>query len=92
MENMIKTAFRSDDELCHVAVFDWMFERDTNEKILQCQSPHVENYLHRRVSLASFPASMRYMDLLWKFYEQSRRYLPAAQLLVQLAESPRYWY
>ncbi|XP_065566663.1 nuclear pore complex protein Nup155-like isoform X4 [Artemia franciscana] len=85
VENMLKLVLRSDDELCHVAVYSWLIERGLIDKLLQIRSPFLEKYLLREKDC--HPEVPLKMDLLWKFYENQRNFAAASKVLAQLADT-----
>ncbi|KAK3089178.1 hypothetical protein FSP39_001520 [Pinctada imbricata] len=81
---VFRLALKSDDELFHVSLYDWLFSDNLTEKILEIQSPFMEQYLKRKA--ASPTEAVNALDLLWKYYEKSRNFPAAAKILSRLAE------
>ncbi|XP_060597073.1 nuclear pore complex protein Nup155-like [Ruditapes philippinarum] len=81
---VFRLALRSDDELFHVSLYDWLFSMNMTEKLLEIQSPFLEQYLKRRSSYQS--GDVAALDLLWKYYEKIENYPAAARILTRLAE------
>ncbi len=84
----MKKVLESGDELCHVALYDWMLEKNMAEKLLEVESPYMESYLQSRAADGGH-LTERLLDLLWQFYEKQNRYDQAARLLLNLAEQPK---
>ena len=50
-DESLELALQSSDELCHVVLFDWLWlENGWDDKLLDIQSPYLENYLKRRTT------------------------------------------
>ena len=75
---------QSGDELCHVSLFDWLMDNKWDDKLLDIQSPHLENYLKRQTAQGQLVAKY---DLLWKFYEKNGQFINAARVLSRLADA-----
>jgi nuclear pore complex protein Nup155 len=56
------------DELFHIAVFDWMMQSELSDRLLSVKSGFLENYLLQTVK--STPDNILAADMLWKYYEQ----------------------
>ena len=50
-DETLSLALQSGDELCHVALFDWLTDNKWDDKLLEIQSPHLENYLKRQTAV-----------------------------------------
>ncbi|KAK2179646.1 hypothetical protein NP493_478g02009 [Ridgeia piscesae] len=83
-EEVFRLSLKSDDELFHVALYDWLINKSLSEKLLEIQSPYLEDYLKRAASL--HPDNRAMLDLLWRYYEKSKNYSAAARILAKLAE------
>ncbi|KAI0209905.1 hypothetical protein LSAT2_005340 [Lamellibrachia satsuma] len=83
-EEVFRLSLKSDDELFHVALYDWLINKSLSEKLLEIQSPHLEDYLKRAASL--HPDNLAMLDLLWRYYEKTKNYSAAARILAKLAE------
>ncbi|KAI9555074.1 hypothetical protein GHT06_017589 [Daphnia sinensis] len=90
-DETLSLALQSDDELCHVAIFDWLTDNKWDDKLLEIQSPHLENYLKRQtvgqVGQQQQTDLVAKYDLLWKFYEKSGQFIAAARVLSRLADA-----
>lgn len=87
-DETLTLALQSGDELCHVALFDWLTDNKWDDKLLEVQSPHLENYLKRQtVQQVGQPELVAKYDLLWKFYEKAGQYIAAARVLSRLADA-----
>ena len=78
---------QSGDELCHVSLFDWLMDNKWDDKLLDIQSPHLENYLKRRTAQGQQPDLVAKYDLLWKFYEKNGQFINAVRVLSRLADA-----
>jgi nuclear pore complex protein Nup155 len=50
-DETLSLALQSGDELCHVALFDWLTDNKWDDKLLEIQSAHLENYLKRQTAV-----------------------------------------
>ena len=82
--DMLKHAIQSNDELFHICLYDWLYEHQQSDRLLEIKSPYLEGYLKRKTS--SFSDSIALMDLLWMYYERNGHFRAAAQILSKLAE------
>ena len=82
--DMLKHAIQSNDELFHICLYDWLYEHQQSDRLLEIKSPYLENYLKRKTS--SFSDSIALMDLLWMYYERNGHFRAAAQILSKMAE------
>ena len=82
---ILQESMKTNDELFHVACFDWLFRHSLTDRLLQIKSPFLEEYLKRKTT-HSGDASFALMDLLWMFYERNGHHRAAAEILVKLAE------
>ena len=78
---------QSGDELCHVSLFDWLMDNKWDDKLLDIQSPHLENYLKRRTDQGQQPDLVAKYDLLWKSYEKNDQFINAVRVLSRLADN-----
>ncbi|KAF7243992.1 hypothetical protein EYD10_09814 [Varanus komodoensis] len=83
-EQMLKLAQRSTDELFSIALYNWLVQADLSDKLLQINSPFLEPYLTRMAKIDQ--NKVRYMDLLWRFFEKNRSFSNAARVLAKLAD------
>ncbi|XP_053153166.1 nuclear pore complex protein Nup155 [Hemicordylus capensis] len=83
-EQMLKLAQRSTDELFSIALYSWLIQADLSDKLLQVSSPFLEPYLARMAKVDQ--NKVRYMDLLWRFFEKNRSFSNAARVLAKLAD------
>jgi nuclear pore complex protein Nup155 len=68
---MSKTDAFLQDELFHIAVFDWMMQSELSDRLLSVKSGFLENYLLQTVK--STPDNILAADMLWKYYEQVQK-------------------
>eukprot|EP00794_Sanderia_malayensis_P007706 gene7706-8543_t len=85
LEQTIKTALKSDDELFHVALYDWMMAKDMTDRLLEVTSPFLERYIVRTAA-EQHPNDITILGLLWKHYQKRKNYLSASKVLIGLAE------
>ncbi|RWS09239.1 nuclear pore complex protein nup155-like protein [Dinothrombium tinctorium] len=83
-EKILQKAVESNDELMHVAFYDWLCEHQMKEKLLNIKAPFLETYLKRKMTVS--PDSTQLMDLLWMYYEKIGHFRAAAHILDKLAE------
>lgn len=89
-DETLTLALNSDDELCHVAIFDWLSDRRCDDKLLDVRSPFLEKYLKRQAQEAAASGAEDVVakhDLLWKFHERSGNLMGAAGVLSRLADA-----
>ncbi|KAJ1526290.1 hypothetical protein ONE63_009443 [Megalurothrips usitatus] len=88
-KKLIDLALRCDDELCHVAIYEWMLRRGLEGELLAGSNIYrgLEAFLAR--AARSRPDSIEVNDLLWKFHERNGNHAAAAKILYQLASKPR---
>ncbi|ESO88145.1 hypothetical protein LOTGIDRAFT_234706 [Lottia gigantea] len=77
-------ALKSDDELFHVALYDWLFMANHSEKLLESQ--FMESYLKRKSGIQG--DNVAALDMLWKYYEKIHNFPAAAKILSRLADRP----
>uniref|UniRef100_A0A8B9J1Q5 Nucleoporin 155 n=1 Tax=Amazona collaria TaxID=241587 RepID=A0A8B9J1Q5_9PSIT len=83
-EQMLKLAQRSTDELFSTTLYNWLIQVDLADKLLQVTAPFLEPYLVRMTKLDQ--NKVRYMDLLWRYFEKNRNFNNAARILAKLAD------
>ncbi|MEE6458037.1 hypothetical protein FKM82_000160 [Ascaphus truei] len=83
-EQMLKLAQRSTDELFNIALYNWLIQADLTDKLLELNSSFLEPYLVRMAKVDQ--NKVRYMDLLWRYYEKNRNFSSAARVLAKLAD------
>uniref|UniRef100_A0A4X2JYW2 Nucleoporin 155 n=1 Tax=Vombatus ursinus TaxID=29139 RepID=A0A4X2JYW2_VOMUR len=83
-EQMLKLAQRSKDELFSIALYNWLIQVDLADKLLQIASPFLEPHLVRMAKVDQ--NKVRYMDLLWRYFEKNRSFSNAARVLAKLAD------
>ncbi|KAL4235731.1 hypothetical protein ACF0H5_004123 [Mactra antiquata] len=80
---VFRLALKSDDELFHSSLYDWLFSMNMTDKLLEIQTPFLEPYLKRR---SYQDVDTGALDLLWKYYEKIENYPAAARILSRLAQ------
>uniref|UniRef100_A0A673ZII9 Nuclear pore complex protein Nup155 n=1 Tax=Salmo trutta TaxID=8032 RepID=A0A673ZII9_SALTR len=83
-EQIIGLAQRSQDELFHIALYNWLIQADLTDKLLEVNSPYLEEHLMHMIKQEQ--SKVRNMDLLWRYYEKSRSFGKAARVLARLAD------
>ncbi|NWU89366.1 NU155 protein, partial [Upupa epops] len=83
-EQMLKLAQRSTDELFSIALYNWLIQADLADKLLKVTAPFLEPYLVRMTKIDQ--NKVRYMDLLWRYFEKNRNFSNAARVLAKLAD------
>lgn len=83
-EQMIGLAQRSQDELFHIALYNWLIQADLTDKLLEVNSPHLEEHLMHMIKQDQ--SKVHNMDLLWRYYEKNRNFGKAAHVLARLAD------
>lgn len=87
---VFETCAKSQDELFHTKLYEWLCEKNLSEKLLVVESPFVESFLMKKAESESF--ANNYLDLMWKFYERRGNYLGAAKILYKLATKQSHEY
>lgn len=83
-EAVFQLGLRSDDQLFHVALYQWLIDQGMMERLLSVKSSFLEDFLTRGTK--THPDNLIMFDLLWKYYERSRSYAAAARILAKLAD------
>ncbi|XP_053267515.1 nuclear pore complex protein Nup155 isoform X1 [Pleuronectes platessa] len=84
-EQMLGLAQRSQDELFHIALYNWLIQADLTDKLLEVvNSPYLEEHLMHMIKQDQ--NKVHNMDLLWRYYEKNRNFSKAANVLSRLAD------
>ncbi|XP_035247718.1 nuclear pore complex protein Nup155 [Anguilla anguilla] len=83
-EQVISLAQRSQDELFHIALCNWLIQADLTDKLLEVNSLFLEEHLMHMIKQNQ--NKVRNMDLLWRYYEKNRSFSKAAHVLARLAD------
>lgn len=83
-EQIFEMALKTDDQLFHVALYDWLIENNQTDTLLFIKSHYLEDYLKRCTTLR--PDNSYVLNLLWKFYEKNQNFSAAARVLAKLAD------
>ncbi|XP_065120565.1 nuclear pore complex protein Nup155 isoform X1 [Paramisgurnus dabryanus] len=83
-EQMLDLAQRSQDELFHIALYNWLIQADLTDKLLEVNSPYLEDHLMHMIKQDQ--SKVRNMDLLWRYYEKNRNFGKASHVLARLAD------
>ncbi|MCI4388036.1 hypothetical protein PGIGA_G00080920 [Pangasianodon gigas] len=83
-EQMLGLAQRSQDELFHIALYNWLIQADLTDKLLEVNSQYLEDHLMHMIKQDQ--SKVRNMDLLWRYYEKNRSFGKAAHVLARLAD------
>lgn len=79
----MQLALESDDELLHIAIYEWMLSKELYGELISVTNPSLENYLTRTAERS--PNQTQISDLLWKYYEKNLNHAAAAKILHRLA-------
>jgi len=85
VNQLVRSALQSPDELLHMAVFNWLLSKKLTADLIAIQQPSLETYLLRTSELTH---SSEIYDLLWKYYERNMNHAAAAKILYKLAIRP----
>ncbi|XP_051972803.1 nuclear pore complex protein Nup155 [Xyrauchen texanus] len=83
-EQLLGLVQRSQDELFHIALYNWLIQADLTDKLLEVNSPNLEDHLMHMIKQDQ--SKVRNMDLLWRYYEKRRSFSKAAHVLARLAD------
>uniref|UniRef100_A0A3Q3WJ45 Uncharacterized protein n=1 Tax=Mola mola TaxID=94237 RepID=A0A3Q3WJ45_MOLML len=83
-EQLLGLAQRSQDELFHIAMYNWLIQADLTDKLLEVNSPYLEEHLMHMIKQDQ--SKVHNMDLLWRYYEKNRGFGKAAHVLARLAD------
>jgi len=83
-EQVFQLMLSSSDQLLHVTLYQWLIENKYIDKLLNIKTPHIEEFLKR--GAVQHPETLAMFDLLWKYYEKTSQYVPAARILAKLAD------
>lgn len=83
-EQILGLAQRSQDELFHIALYNWLIQADLADKLLEVNSPYLEEHLMHMIKQDQ--SKVHNMDLLWRYYEKNRNFGKAAHVLARLAD------
>lgn len=86
LNHVLNVALGTQDQLLHVAVYEWMLQNNLFVEILQVANPSLGDFLARSVNQASINLDLA--DLLWKYYEKNGQHQAAAKILDKLATMP----
>lgn len=85
VNQLVRSALQSPDELMHMAVFNWLLSKKLAADLIAVHQPSLETYLLRTSELTQSPDIY---DLLWKYYEKNMNHAAAAKILYKLAVRP----
>ncbi|GLG97236.1 Nuclear pore complex protein Nup155 [Gryllus bimaculatus] len=80
---LVHAALATEDELLHVAIYDWMLNKNLLGDLAVATQPSYAKYLNRRCEQGQDSVQMN--DLLWKYYEKNENHAAAAKILLKLA-------
>ncbi|CRK98832.1 CLUMA_CG012077, isoform A [Clunio marinus] len=86
LHNVLNIALQSQDQLLHVAVYEWMLYNGLYNQILDISNSSLGDFLARSVN--QMPVNLELADLLWKYYERNGQHQSAAKILDKLATMP----
>lgn len=82
-KRLLQLVLESDDELLHIAIYEWMLSKELYGELISVTNPSLENYLTRAAERS--PNQIQISDLLWKYYEKNLNHAAAAKILHRLA-------
>jgi nuclear pore complex protein Nup155 len=85
VNQLVRSALQSPDELMHMAVYNWLLSKKLTADLITVHQPSLETYLLRTSELTQSPDIY---DLLWKYYEKNMNHAAAAKILYKLAIRP----
>ncbi|GMR48011.1 hypothetical protein PMAYCL1PPCAC_18206, partial [Pristionchus mayeri] len=83
-DEIMNAVLRSEDELAHVGLLRWLMMRGEKEKILKSKSPFLEQWLSIEIAKGG---GVKYLDVMWRYYEKNGLKGKAAKLLNRLTDS-----
>lgn len=86
LHHVLNVALQTQDQLLHVAVYEWMLHNSLYVDILKISNSSLGDFLGRSVNKA--PINLELADLLWKYYERNGQHQAAAKILDKLATMP----
>jgi len=98
-EETIHAVLTSDDEMFHIALYNWLLEKKQFDRLLEIKHPFLDSFLQRAADAlvsGKWPGAgvsandTRVLDLLWRHHEMNQNHAAAAQILSKLAESTSY--
>ena len=84
VDSMLYLATQSSDELFHYTLYNWLYEHNQSDKLLEIKSSYLEVYLKEKTS--EYSDSIALLDFLWMYYERNGHFNAAAEILAKLAE------
>eukprot|EP00053_Salpingoeca_punica_P019526 m.198287 g.198287 ORF g.198287 m.198287 type:complete len:1360 (+) comp17674_c0_seq4:1-4080(+) len=91
MKEILNQISTTDDELAHVAIFDWYWVNQLEADLIRFESKYFESYLTRCIQLSTKKNDratlVAVLELASNYYKYKRNYLEAAKVLRNLAES-----
>lgn len=86
LHHMLSVALQTQDQLLHVAVYEWMVFNSLFVDILKISNSSLGDFLGRCVNQPQINLDLA--DLLWKYYERNGQHQAAAKILDKLASIP----
>jgi nuclear pore complex protein Nup155 len=86
LHHILNIALQTQDQLLHVAVYEWMLFNNLYVDILKISNSSLGDFLGRSVNQT--PIKLELADLLWKYYERNAQHQAAAKILDKLATMP----
>ncbi|XP_018320831.1 nuclear pore complex protein Nup154 [Agrilus planipennis] len=85
IQRVIDMAMEYDDELLHVAIYEWLVSKNLVSDLIKITLPSLEYYLVRAAHQNSDNIVLQ--DILWKLYENNNNHAAAAKILNNLASN-----
>lgn len=82
-KRLLQLVLESEDELLHIAVYEWMLSKELHGELISVTNPGLESYLTRTAERN--PNQIHFSDLLWKYYEKNKNHAAAAKILHKLS-------
>ncbi|GMT24338.1 hypothetical protein PFISCL1PPCAC_15635 [Pristionchus fissidentatus] len=83
-DQIMTAVLSTDDEMAHAALFRWLMNRGQKDKILNSKSPFLEQWLSIEIGRGG---GVKYLDVMWRYYEKNGLAGKAAKLLNRLTDS-----
>ncbi|ESO08796.1 hypothetical protein HELRODRAFT_190610 [Helobdella robusta] len=103
ISEMLHTIVKSDDQMCHYALFTWMISNSMQDRLLQLSSPYMETFLkiestpqqlqpqpqqQQQLSIQQQQFQNSISDLLTRYYIREKKFTQAARILDKMALEP----
>jgi nuclear pore complex protein Nup155 len=86
LQSIINFALNTEDQLLHVAVYEWMLANHLYDEILMIKNSTLGEHLGQFIDRNN--NQVEFTDLLWKYYEKNGMHHKAAKILHKIAITP----